>query len=93
MEENLNLIQQIMLQVIKLDQMQSGSFEFEYHSNSKKLNISICTDGNPTFNDGLTRSWWVSLKNTELLKMVLNELKNLDATTGDTDKQIDDFLG
>ncbi|AKA68505.1 hypothetical protein [Clostridium scatologenes] len=91
MEDNLNIIQQIMLQVIKLDQTQSGSFEFEYHSNSKKLNISVCTDTNPTFNDGLTRRWWISVKNTELLKVVLEELKKLEIAT--PENQIDDFLG
>lgn len=94
MDENLNIIQQIMLLAIKMDQVQHNSIEFNYHSSSKKLTISVCTDGNPTFNDGLTRSWWISVKNTELLKVVLSELKNLNTlTTEDKDNRLDDFLG
>lgn len=93
MDENLNIIQQIMLRVIKLDQMKSGSFEFEYHSASEKLNVSICTDKNPTFNDGLTRNWWISVKNTQLLNKVLEELKNIETSTEDPSKEVNDFLG
>lgn len=93
MDENLNIIQQIMLRVIKLDQMKSGSFEFEYHSASEKLNVSICTDENPTFNDGLTRRWWISVKNTQLLNKVLEELKNIEVSTEDPNKEVNDFLG
>ncbi|MFR1378868.1 MAG: hypothetical protein ACLSTJ_07910 [Clostridium neonatale] len=86
MEENLKIIQEIMLRAIQVNQQQNMSVEFDFHSASNKLTISICTNPNPTFNDELTRRWWVSVKNTEMLKEVLKEIKSLETP-------IEDFLG
>ena len=86
MDENLKIIQEIMLLSIKFNQQQSMSIEFDFHSASNKLTVSICTNPNPTFNDELTRKWWVSVKNTEMLKEVLKEIKSLETP-------IEDFLG
>lgn len=86
MEENLKIIQEIMMLGIKLNQQRRMSIEFDFHSASNKLTISICTNPNPTFNDELIRRWWVSVKNTEMLKAVLKEIKNLEIP-------IEDFLG
>lgn len=88
MQENLKIIQDIIGLSIKISQTQNMPIRCEYHSASSKLSVSICTEGNPTFNDGLTRSWWVSVKNTEMLKTVLEELKALDKSDDE-----DDFLG
>ncbi|NRT88132.1 hypothetical protein [Clostridium beijerinckii] len=88
MEENLKIIQEILILTIKLDQSQNLAIEAEYHSASSKLTISVCSDRNTTFNDGLTRKWWVSVKNKELLETVLKELKSLENPIED-----DDFLG
>lgn len=87
MEENLKVIQEIMLLCIKLDHEQQTPIEFNYHSASSKLTVSICTNPNPTFNDELTRKWWVSVKNIEMLKAVLEELKRLEIPMDE------DFLG
>ncbi|ADK16700.1 hypothetical protein [Clostridium ljungdahlii] len=91
MEENLNIIQQIMLKAIKITTTQEQKVAFEFLPGIKVLSISIIT-GQCNHNE-LRRSWSVDVAKTELLKVVLKELKNLDATTEDTDKQIDDFLG
>lgn len=88
MDENLKIIQEILILAIKLDQTQDLAIGAEYHSASGKLTISICTARNTTFNDGLTRNWWVSVKNKELLGTVLNELKALENPIEETD-----FLG
>lgn len=88
MEENFRIIQEIMILAIKLDQTQELTIGAEYHSASSKLTISVCTDRNTTFNDGLTRNWWVSVKNTELLRTVLKELKSLENPIEESD-----FLG
>jgi len=88
MEENLKIVQEIIVLVIKLDQSQNLAIEAEYHSASSKLTVSVCTNRNTTFNDGLTRKWWVSVKNKELLETVLKELRALDNPIVD-----DDFLG
>ena len=74
MEENLKIIQEIMMLGIKFNQQQSMSIEFDFHSASNKLTVSIC------------RKWWVSVKNTEMLKEVLKEIKSLETP-------IEDFLG
>lgn len=92
MDENLELIEEIMLLGIKLDRTQDLAIEFDYHSASGKLTVSVCTERNTTFNDGLTRKWWVSVKNIELLKTVLNELKSLREPTKESAIE-DDFLG
>ena len=86
MEENLKIIQEIMLRAIQVNQQQNMSVEFDFHSASNKFTISICTNPNPTFNDELTRRWWVSVKNTKMLKEVLKEIKSLEIP-------IEDFLG
>lgn len=95
MNENLEIIKAIMTEAIKLDVTGKQDIEFNYHSASKKITISICTDAaNPTFNDGLTRSWHVSVKNTELLKAVLKELQNIEVPSEDIVKEeVNDFLG
>ena len=87
MEDNLRIIQEIMILGIKLNQQQRMSIEFDFHSASNKLTIAVCTNPNPTFNDELTRKWWVSVKNTEMLKAVLEELKGLEVPMDE------DFLG
>lgn len=91
MDENLEIIQKIMLLGIKLDTTQSQAIEFDYHSASGKLTVSVCTERNTTFNDGMTRKWWISVKNTELLKKVLEELESLDSAKESAIE--DDFLG
>lgn len=95
MDENLEIIKAIMTEAIKIDVTGKQDIEVNYHSASKKLTISVCTDAaNPTFNDGLTRSWHVSVKNTELLNAVLKELQNIEAPTQDIVKEeVKDFLG
>ncbi|KOF56642.1 MULTISPECIES: hypothetical protein [Clostridium] len=94
MNENLEIIKAIMTEAIKIDITGKQDIEFNYHSASKKLTISVCTDAtNPTFNDGLTRSWHVSVKNTELLKAVLKELQNIEVPAEESSKEVNDFLG
>lgn len=94
MNENLEIIKAIMTEAIKIDVTGKQDIEVNYHSGSKKLTISVCTDAaNPTFNDGLTRSWHVSVKNTELLKAVLKELQNIEVPAEESSKEVNDFLG
>lgn len=91
MDENLEIIQKIMLLGIKLDKTQDLAIEFYYHSASGKLTVSVCTNRNVTFNDGMTIKWWISVKNTELLKVVLKELESLESTEESALEE--DFLG
>lgn len=94
MNKNLEIIKAIMTEAIKIDVTGKQDIEFNYHSASKKITISVCTDAaNPTFNDGLTRSWRVSVKNTELLNAVLKELQNIEVPAEDPAKKVNDFLG
>jgi len=94
MNKNLEIIKAIMTEAIKIDVTGKQDVEVNYHSASKKLTISVCTDAdNPTFNDGLTRSWHVSVKNTELLNAVLQELQNIEVPEEDSNKEVKDFLG
>ncbi len=87
MDKNLEIIQQIFQEAIRLDCTQDQNIEVNYHSGSKRLRVEIAYQGNPTFNDGLTRSYSVSVKNSDLLNKVLCEIKALEITTDD------DFLG
>lgn len=87
MDKNLEIIQQIFQEAIRLDCMQNQNIEVNYHSASKRLRVEIEYQGNSTFYDGLTRSYSVSVKNTELLSKVLNEIKELEIPVDD------DFLG
>ncbi|WP_061342906.1 hypothetical protein [Clostridium botulinum] len=87
MDKNLEIIQQIFQEAIRLDCTQDQNIEVNYYSGSKRLRVEIAYQGNPTFNDGLTRSYSVSVKNTELLGKVLSEVKELEIPVDD------DFLG
>ncbi len=87
MDENLEIIQQIFQEAIRLDCLQDQNIEVNYHSASKRLRVQIEHQGNSTFYDGLTRSYSVSVINSDLLNKVLCEIKALEITTDD------DFLG
>ncbi|MBN1070468.1 MULTISPECIES: hypothetical protein [Clostridium] len=83
MDKNLEIIQQIFQEAIRLDCLQDQNIEVNYHSGSKRLRVEIAYQGNPTFNDGLTRSYSVSVKNSDLLNKVLCEIKALEIIDDD----------
>ncbi|NFA43998.1 hypothetical protein EXM65_15840 [Clostridium botulinum] len=83
MNKNLEIIQQIFQEAIRLDCTQDQNIEVNYHSGSKRLRVEIAYQGNPTFNDGLTRSYSVSIKNLDLLNKVLCEIKALEIIDDD----------
>ncbi len=83
MDKNLEIIQQIFQEAIRLDCTQDQNIEVNYHSGSKRLRVEIAYQGNPTFNDGLTRSYSVSVKNLDLLNKVLCEINALEIIDDD----------
>lgn len=87
MDKNLEIIQQIFQEAIRLDCMQNQNIEVNYHSASKRLRVEIEYQGNSTFYDGLTRSYSISVNNSDLLNKVLQEIKSLEINDDN------DFLG
>ncbi|WP_252247422.1 hypothetical protein [Clostridium sp. ZBS4] len=83
MDKNLEIIQQIFQEAIRLDCLQDQNIEVNYHSASKRLRVEIEYQGNPLFNDGLSRSYSVSVKNSDLLNKVLYEIKALQIIDDD----------
>lgn len=90
-EENLKIVQQIMIEAIRLNVTGKQETRFSYYNASGKLEISLAYSGNAAFYDGLTRTWNVSIRNKELLNAVLEELKSLQPPL--EDQVEDDFLG
>lgn len=86
LDENLKIIQQIFCKAIEIDNNCDSSITVEYYSASKKIRVNIEYQGNSMFYDGLTRSWSVSVNNTELLKIVLEDIERIQ------NNPEDDFL-
>lgn len=92
-KENLEIVQAIFTESIKLDITGTQSVGVSYHSGTQRLEVNISYNGNSIFHDGLTRAWVVSVKNKELLSTVLKELQNISEKKEDLTTEEDDFLG
>lgn len=86
LDENLKIIQQIFCKAIEVDNNCNSNITVEYYTASKKISVNIEYQGNSNFYDGLTRSWRVSVNNTELLKVVLEDIERIQ------NNPEDDFL-
>lgn len=92
LEENLEIIQEIFAESIRLNVTGEQSIDVSYHSSSGRLGVAIAYKGNAMFYDGLNRSWAVGVRNKELLNTVLIELQSIKEPIKDQVIE-DDFLG
>lgn len=89
MDENIQLVQDIMIQAIKINNTQKPDVRFDFYPLTKVLRIDIYINGKS--GDGLTKSWSVRTTDIDSLKEVLKDLKAIDETE---DKAVEeDFLG
>jgi hypothetical protein len=89
MDENIQLVQDIMLQAIKINNTQKPDIRFEFFPLTKVLRIDIYINGK--CGDGLTKSWSVKTTDVSSLNEVIKDLNAIDETE---DKEIEeDFLG
>jgi hypothetical protein len=85
MEENLKIVQDIMLKAIKITTTQKQDVSFEFLPLTTNLAISIYFKGKSSRN-GLTKSWSIDVKESDLLVEVLKDLQSIEIIE-------DDFLG
>lgn len=85
MDKNMQLVQDIMIQAIKINNTQKPDVRFEFFPLTKVLRIDIYINGK--CGDGLTKSWSVKTTDTDSLKEVLNDLNAIDKAIEE------DFLG
>ena len=89
MDENIELVQDIMVQAIRINNTQKPDVRFEFFPLTKVFRIDIYVNGK--CGDGLTKSWSVKTTDIDSLKEVLKDLKAIDETE---DKAVEeDFLG
>lgn len=90
MEENIQLVQDIMVQAIKINNTQKPDVRFDFYPLTKVLRIDIYINGKT--GDGLTKSWSVRTTDIDSLKEVLKDLNAIDETKNQAVEE-DDFLG
>ncbi|AJA50085.1 hypothetical protein CPAST_c40560 [Clostridium pasteurianum DSM 525 = ATCC 6013] len=86
MGENLKIVQEIMFKGIKITTTQEQDVSFEFLPLTTNLTISIYFSGKSGRNNGLTKSWSVDVKESDLLHEVLKDLQSIEIVE-------DDFLG
>lgn len=92
MEENLKIIQEIMLNAIRInnDVQLNANTRFEFYPLTKVFSIDIYVNGKSS--EGLTKSWKVNTTDKECLEIVKKDLENLELSRIEVLKE-DDFLG
>lgn len=89
MDKNLQLVQDIMVQAIKINNTQKPDVRFDFYPLTKVLRIDIYINGKT--GDGLTKSWSVRTTDTDSLNEVLKDLNAIDETKNQAVEE--DFLG
>lgn len=79
MDEWYEILKELLATAINVSVSTNNRVEFNFMPAIQVLRISIEFKGPVNqFNDGLTKRWSVKVKNTNMLKVVLSELKQLE---------------
>lgn len=79
MDEWYEILKELLATAINVSVSTNNKVEFNFMPTIKVLCISIEFNGpHNQYNDGLTKTWSVKVKNTDMLKVVLDELKQLE---------------